>query len=534
MKNNIKMDKNIYDYLNDVTVDENEYTINNVDELRKKRIIKNFTKRKKRKKSNNKRYLVAASIALLLVTTTVTIDIGQTFIAEAQAMIYRMFNINGADVEEYVNTVDKKAYTVIEPTNYGKREVFETTMVDLDYTFEYKGAEYTLNKLITNSKGTFVDYSWVYNREIDDFVLPGFTLEGEDNLGREILTYNSSYSITPPYGYATLEIVHPEVMDENLKGITINNDINQITLIPKERVNATIFEKPNEIPLKSGEPIGEEFSVNLTSGYTEMLPKEDITNDLDVELNDVVISGEELLFTYNIKNIKNLDRYKNVKFLAVKVYVNGKLLATGPSNDNTVGNIFTQKARRFIIPELKDLKGEVDLKLEFLAPLAELTNDTAYSYTYNYAYLAEEGKMWVFETTVDTDAIKENTKVIPINKTFDNGNITLSNFEITPIRAVINYTIKGNSNTFDTYVVEGYDDLGNKIVSGGGTMSILDDETAEVKYAIFDETRSTIDSFGGVNANAKELYLTLYKLNGYTHNNEKKLTEIVEMTVKLD
>lgn len=486
------MKNNIYYYLNDVDVNIDEYQKRTMPKSRKKML-----KNKLLKRNSNNRYLIVAGTVLLLLTATFATDTGRSFVINAQAMVYKIFNINGINTEPYVTTLDKDAH--IEKSNsYVPKEKKETIIIDLDYTFEIGGTVFNIEKAEIDDNGTMVYYNWQYETGTERSDYPDFTLEGTDNMGRKITTANPK-GWGKGYGNGQIYLVYK---DENGYANVIATDkLNQIILVPITDNN---------------EAAGEEFTVNLTMGTIKPQPKQVIADGIGVRIEDVIINGEEMLVTFEIIND---SAYKYVTF-EEKIYINGKevgMISSSGTDDTVTYNI----------PELKDLSGDIDIKFVYYNPCGYVDDERI--------ILAEEGKEWIIEATVNGDSIRENTKIIEIGKTFELEKdffTTLNSIKLTPVNVVIDHTHKftptAEDRDYPELYIDGYDDLGNKIdcLSGAGSYRSMEGK-GKGSIPIFDVSQETVAGYGGINSEATELYLTIYE--GY-HNK----TKIGELTISLD
>lgn len=503
------MKNNIYYYLNDVDVNIDEYQKRTMPKSRKRMLKKKLLKRN----SNNK-YLIVAGIALLLLTATFATDTGRSFVVNAQAMVYRIFTINGIDTEPYVATLDKDA-NIEKNRSYVPREEKETVIIDLDYTFEIDGTVFNIEKAeINDNSGTNLYYNWQYEKGAEKSDYPDFTLEGIDNTGRKIITANPK-GWGKGYGDGQIHIVYKD--EDTYANVVATDELKQITLVP-------IIDK--------NEAAGEEFTIDLTMGTIKSQPKQAIADGIGVRIEDVILNGEEMLVTFEIINDSD---YKYISFKE-KIFINGKewsIMERKSGTDDTApgllkrGSSGTDTYRKYWIPELKDLTGDIDIKFVYYNPYTHVDDEMV--------MLAEEGKEWVIEATANGDNIRENTKIIEINKTFELEKdffTTLNSIKFTPVNVIIDHTHKFTPTTEDRdypeLYIDGYDNLGNKIdcLSGAGTYRSMEGK-GKGSLPIFDVNQETVAGYGGINSEATELYLTIYE--GY-HNK----TKIGELTISLD
>ena len=102
------MGKNIYDLLNDVEVDLNEYNEEVFTDIEKRKLKKTFKKSIKKNSPSYKKYIVAASITLLLMGLFTT-NLGNNVLAYANTIAYDIASYLGIEksLDEYKTVVNK-------------------------------------------------------------------------------------------------------------------------------------------------------------------------------------------------------------------------------------------------------------------------------------------------------------------------------------------------------------------------------------------------------------------------------------------
>lgn len=97
------MEKNIYDLLNEVEVDLNEYEPEEFSKLEEKRILKKLFNKKEKSVNNYNKYIAAASVAVI------SFGVALPTVAMMNPIMYKIANILGIEknLDEYTTVVDQ-------------------------------------------------------------------------------------------------------------------------------------------------------------------------------------------------------------------------------------------------------------------------------------------------------------------------------------------------------------------------------------------------------------------------------------------
>ncbi|AOR23796.1 DUF4179 domain-containing protein [Clostridium taeniosporum] len=240
--------------------------------------------------------------------------------------------------------------------------------------------------------------------------------------------------------------------------------------------------------------------------YKTVVNKAITYNGITVQLNEVILDGNEMTVSYNISSDKRLEEYESYD-ADNDIYINGKKLSTGASG--SAGNIddyTTQSVLTYTLKD-KDLSGDLNIKISCSGIML---ND---KFT--------KGK-WNFEFKTNGDQLKVDTKKILLNNKFtlENGQeYTLEKYTDNSLGQKI-YASISNFQTKSAYDIslKGTDDLGNKV-----KFSLRHQEK---EYGLF----KIENIHGNLNENAKILKLTPYAAkypenSGKMNNKYKKVGE---------
>lgn len=179
-----------------------------------------------------------------------------------------------------------------------------------------------------------------------------------------------------------------------------------------------------------------------------------ISNDgVSIQLNEVILNGNELVVSTTIKYEKGESKIESIHAFG-QVFINGRKMseAAGGTDRITDDSAFQE----LMTYSLKDnqLKGDLDIKIVYSSIL--LNGEVV------------KIKPCIFEFTTNGDELAVDTIELPVNHSFtlENGSIvTLNNYVSNVIDKKIFLTIENINKSKDVYDIklEGYDDCGNKI-----------------------------------------------------------------------
>ncbi|GAA0076693.1 DUF4179 domain-containing protein [Clostridium sp. CTA-5] len=220
--------------------------------------------------------------------------------------------------------------------------------------------------------------------------------------------------------------------------------------------------------------------------YKTVINKSITDKGITVQLNEVILDGNEMTVSYNVTYDKKLDECESWHGFN-QIYVNGKALNTG--SGGSARNIDEYTTQSVITYNLEncDLNGDLNIKIE---SSSVMLNDNK-----------QKGN-WTFEFKTSGDQLRVDTKKIILNKKFtlENGQeYTLEKYTDNSLGQKI-YASISNFQKKSSYAVmlKGYDDLGNKVEFYASH--------SNQKNALF-----KIENIkGNLNENAKILKLTPY------------------------
>lgn len=188
--------------------------------------------------------------------------------------------------------------------------------------------------------------------------------------------------------------------------------------------------------------------------YKTVVGKTKSSDGVSIQLNEVVLNGNELVVSTTTKYEKDNFKVENIHPFG-EVFINRRKMSNGSGGTGKLTD--DSEFQEVMTYNLKDneLKGDLDIKIVYSSILlnGELVKI----------------KPCVFEFTANGDELAVNTIELPINHSFtlENGSIvTLNNYVSNVIDKKIFLTIenKNKSKTVYDIKLEGYDDYGNKIV----------------------------------------------------------------------
>ncbi|SFD42667.1 DUF4179 domain-containing protein [Clostridium uliginosum] len=231
--------------------------------------------------------------------------------------------------------------------------------------------------------------------------------------------------------------------------------------------------------------------------YKTVINKAISNNGVTVQLNEVILDGQELTVSYNVTYDKKLSEVYDEKLSKVDkgwhgfncISINGKELNTGNGggsrsiDDYTIQTVLTYNLGK------QDLSGDLDIKLS-CSPVGENED------------INKKDENWGFEFNTNGDQLKVDTKEIALDNKFtlENGTeYTLQKYTDNSLGQKM-YASISNFQMESTYDVslKGTDDLGNEVefyISHGWK------EGALFKIE---------NIHGNLNENAKTLTLTPY------------------------
>lgn len=197
--------------------------------------------------------------------------------------------------------------------------------------------------------------------------------------------------------------------------------------------------------------------------YKTVINKVITNNGVTVQLNEVILDGDELAVSYNVTYDKKLSEIYDGKQKEVDeewhgfngISINGTGLNTGSGggsrniDDYTIQSVTTYELGNI------DLSGDLDIKLS-CSPVKgdEVTN--------------KKSGDWGFEFKTNGDKLKIDTKEVALNNKFtlENGmEYTLEKYTDNSMGQKIYASISNfNGNKMHTLLLKGNDDLGNKVV----------------------------------------------------------------------
>jgi hypothetical protein len=227
--------------------------------------------------------------------------------------------------------------------------------------------------------------------------------------------------------------------------------------------------------------------------YKTVINKAITNNGVTVQLNEVILDGNELTISYNVTYDKKLSEIYDEKENEVDkgwhgfngISINGKELNTGSGGGSrSIDDYTIQSVLTYDLGSI-DLSGDLDIKLS-CSPVKG----------------SKESDEWGFEFKTNGDKLKIDTKEIVINKkvTLENGTeYTLEKYTDNSMGQKIYASISNfNMNKMGTLCLKGTDDLGNKVVFYA---SHSNEEKALFKIENID---------GNLNEKAAKLNLTPY------------------------
>ncbi|NFH89873.1 DUF4179 domain-containing protein [Clostridium sp. ZBS3] len=230
--------------------------------------------------------------------------------------------------------------------------------------------------------------------------------------------------------------------------------------------------------------------------YKTVINKSITDKGITVQLNEVILDGDEMTVSCNVSSDKKLKDDESV-IPDCNIYINGKKMSTGAGGGaKNIDDYTTQSVLTYNLKD-KDLTGDLNIKIS----CSEIMLNDKFT----------KGK-WNFEFKTNGDQLRIDTKEILLNNKFtlENGTeYTLEKYTDNSLGEKI-YASINHSNGKSTYAVDlkGSDDLGNKVefyLSHGDKNSGL--------FKI-----ETIH--GNLNENAKLLKLTPYAAK-YPENSGK-------------
>ncbi len=185
--------------------------------------------------------------------------------------------------------------------------------------------------------------------------------------------------------------------------------------------------------------------------YKTVVNKSITDNGITVQLNEVILDGNEMTVSNNITSDRKLEKNESLHAF-IDIYVNGKQLSTGGGGGGKRIDDYT--TQEVIAYDLKNADLSGDLKIE-ISCSSILLNDK------------EKRGSWDFEFKTNGDALKIDTKEMLLNNKFtlENGqNFTLQKYADNALGQKI-YASISNFQKKSVYDVslKGSDDLGNKV-----------------------------------------------------------------------
>ncbi|MGL4799703.1 MAG: DUF4179 domain-containing protein [Cellulosilyticaceae bacterium] len=184
---------------------------------------------------------------------------------------------------------------------------------------------------------------------------------------------------------------------------------------------------------------------NLAS-YETIVGQEVTKEGIAIKINEVILNNNELLVSVTT----TMDKIEKENFSAPlgRIYINGKDVNKGASGTTKIINDTT--AVTLISFPLEEMpQGDIDVKVQLTTPLTNVTRSPH----------------WNFEFKTNGDALRADTQVVEIQKTYSlkNGKeITLDRYESNEVGQKIIYSGKEGREGF--IEVRGVDEKGNEII----------------------------------------------------------------------
>lgn len=220
--------------------------------------------------------------------------------------------------------------------------------------------------------------------------------------------------------------------------------------------------------------------------YKTVVNKAVTDKGITVQLNEVILDGDELIVSYNIASDQKLKEHE-VCIATGDVYINGKKMSYGAGGSaKNIDDYTTESVMKYDLIN-SDLKGNLNIKI--VCSNIMLNGNE------------KKGK-WNFEFKSNSDELRKDTKEMPLNNEIilENGQkYTLEKYTDNSIGQKI-YASISNFQTESTYDVElrGTDNLGNKVL-----FSLIKEKDMCGLFKIQ-------NIYGNLNENAKILTLTPY------------------------
>lgn len=188
--------------------------------------------------------------------------------------------------------------------------------------------------------------------------------------------------------------------------------------------------------------------------YKTVVSQTESSDGVSIQLNEVVLNGNELVVSTTTKYEKGDLKIKSINPFG-EIFINGKKMSESSSG---IGKVTESSTFQDVMTySLKDnqLKGNLNIKIVYSSIL--LNGEVV------------KIKPRIFEFTTNGDELAVNTIELPINHSFtlENGSIvTLNNYVSNVIDKKILLTIENKNKSKVVYGIRlrGYDDYGNEIV----------------------------------------------------------------------
>jgi len=263
--------------------------------------------------------------------------------------------------------------------------------------------------------------------------------------------------------------------------------------------------------------IGLFLGINKDLGrYKTVVDQSKRNEAISVQLNEVILNGNELVVSTTFKNEKSDLKIENINAMG-EVFINGVELS---ESSGGVGKIVEDSTFQQVVTyRLRDNELKGDLAIKIVYPSIMFNGEVVNT------------KPYVFEFTTSGDKLAEDTKGLSINHSFtlENGSIvSVKNYVSNKVSTKLFLDIDNVNKSKTVYDIElrGYDNCGNIIVFKPRIMSV-DQCILELSTALGEE----------ISDEATEITLTPYVAafsegNGIFNSDLKQLEKIVVFTGK--